>query len=334
MRLRVILILLAAALSVSCGRGKHNDTGNAPETVAKGRSVYHWKTTFGLTPEDTLFIRRHGIQKIYLRMFDVGVESVSSHDDSEVVPLGTTKFISPVPKGCSIIPTVYITLDALKAYYSHEKELADLIITRIYAMCSWNDLGNINEVQFDCDWTEGTRLSFYSFCEIAKEILAKNGCILSGTIRLHQLDEATYPFDKGVLMMYNTGSFVNPQTKNSILNYDDAYKYLSVTERIERFIKARETNCKTIEVAYPTFGWGVVFDESGQFKHLVSTPSEYFPKEGETIRIENSDYLEIEKVKNLVNSTLGPAITGNIIYHLETDNLKQYNDEQIENILR
>lgn len=333
MRLRVILILLAAALSVSCGRGKHNDTGNAPETVAKGRSVYHWKTTFGLTPEDTLFIRRHGIQKIYLRMFDVGVESADGQDNSEVVPMGTTRFIARIPKGCSYIPTVYITLKALKAYDGHEEELAELIIRRIYAMHSWNELGRYREIQYDCDWTAETKASFERLCTHSKKMLAQDGIILSGTIRIHQIEEATYPFDKGVIMMYNTGSFVNPHTRNSIIDYSDVHKYLSNEKRIETFLSARKDNCPVIEIAYPTYGWGVVFDENGKFSRLVSNPKEPSLEEGETMRIETSSYSEIMKVKSLVDSTIGRASSGNIIYHLDPENLSRYESHEIEDIL-
>ena len=81
-----------------------------------------------------MFIREHGIQKIYLRMFDVGMDTDNGRETGEIVPLGTTRFFSRIPQGCSYVPTVYITLKALKAYDHRETELADLILQRIYAM--------------------------------------------------------------------------------------------------------------------------------------------------------------------------------------------------------
>ena len=84
-------------------------------------------------------------------MFDVGMETDNGIETGEIVPLGTTKFISKIPKGCSYVPTVYITLKALKEYNMKESELADLIIRRIMAMCSWNELGDFQEIQYDCD---------------------------------------------------------------------------------------------------------------------------------------------------------------------------------------
>jgi hypothetical protein len=163
-------------------------------------------------------------------------------------------------------------------------------------------------------------------------ILSKDGIILSGTIRLHQLDEATYPFDKGVLMVYNTGSFKNPNTKNSILDYDDVYKYFSVEKRIQKFLQAREENCPVIEVAYPTFGWGVVFDENRKFDRLVSNPEAHRLEEGETIRFEMGIYSDIMKVKSLVESTIAPTRCGHILYHLDSENLNRYKSHEIEDI--
>jgi hypothetical protein len=301
----------------------------------KNRSIYHWKTTFDLTPEDTSFIRRHNIKTIYLRMFDVGMDTDNGVEAGEVVPLGTTKFNSKIPSGCSYVPTVYITLKALKVYNMKESELADLIIRRIMAMCSWNELGNFHEIQYDCDWTAETKASFERLCSYSKRMLERNHIILSGTIRLHQIEEATYPFDKGVLMIYNTGSFANPQTKNAIIDYDDVHKYLSVQGRIDRFKKARKENCPHIEMAYPTYGWGVLFDDEGRFRALVTDKEACLLSQSrkENIRIESSEYEEVVKVKQLVDNAFGEISCGNVIYHLDSNNLSKYESHEIENIL-
>ena len=332
---KFFLITAVFLLFVSC---KESRKANIKDSMLKAqeesyaRGMYHWKTTFNISDEDSTFIKEHNIKRLYVRMFDVGMERNESNDSIEVVPLGTTRFKSAIPKDCDFIPTVYITLDALKAYSNAESKLAELIVTRVKAMASWNDLGSFSELQFDCDWTAGTRKSFERLCEATRMILSKDGIVLSGTIRLHQLDEATYPFDKGVLMVYNTGSFKNPNTKNSILDYDDVYKYLSVEKRIQKFLQAREENCPVIEVAYPTFGWGVVFDGNRKFDRLVSNPEEHRLEEGETIRFEMGTYSEIMKVKGLVESTIAPTRCGHILYHLDSVNLNRYKSYEIENI--
>lgn len=334
--MRKILTLIAIGLLfLSCKESRKEAARTiAPKAPVESheRGIYHWKTTFEITEEDSTFIKEHNINRLYVRMFDVGMERNESNDSLEVVPLGTTRFKSRIPEGCTMIPTVFITQEALRAYCYREWKLAELIVTRVKAMCSWNDLGPFKEFQYDCDWTAETRRSFEKLCESTKKILKNDDISLSGTIRLHQLEEATYPFDNGVLMIYNTGSFVNPGTKNSILDYDDVSKYLSSKERIRKFLDARKNNCRRIDIAYPTFSWGVVFDDNGQFRRLVRDIEGFMPDKGEQMRVEESEYKEIYRVKHLIDSLLAPAIHGNIIYHLDSDNLKNYSREEIKQI--
>lgn len=329
----ILLIISVCLLVLSCKQNKNeNAFGPKVKVEALERGVYHWKTVFDLSSDEVDYIGRHGINRLYVRMFDVGMEMNEYNGSLEAVPLGTTIFRSKVPAGCTIVPTVFITQDALKAYAGREPMLAEQIVTRVKAMCSWNDLGKFGELQYDCDWTSGTRSSFERLCESTKQLLKEDGALLSGTIRLHQLEEAAYPFDRGVLMIYNTGSFVNPSTRNSILDYDDVSKYLSSEKRIRKFLQARATNCQQIDVAYPTFSWGVAFDSHGKFKKLIKDVDSYSPESGEQVRTERSDFGEVSKVKHLVDSLLHPAINGNIIYHLDSDNLKKYSSEEIEKI--
>ena len=175
-----VILVMACLMVLSCRQAPQRkpQTESSVQEVTShdvlSRGIYHWKTSFDLSPEDTAFIRKHNIQKIYLRMFDVGMDTDNGVETGEVVPLGTTKFITQIPKGCSYVPTVYITLKALKAYNKRESELADLIIRRIYAMRSWNELGNIFEIQYDCDWTADTKASFERLCAHTQEKLKKN----------------------------------------------------------------------------------------------------------------------------------------------------------------
>ena len=332
---KIFTIIAIGLLFISCKESKKQAAENSTPKVSVesyDRGIYHWKTTFDISAEDSTFLQEYNINRLYVRMFDVGMEINEINDSLEAVPLGTTRFKSCIPVGCSFIPTVYITQEALKAYSYRESELAELIVKRVKAMSSWNDLGAFQEMQYDCDWTETTRKGCEKLCESTQKLLNQDGIILSGTIRLHQLEEATYPFDRGVLMIYNTGSFVNPKTRNSILDYDDVSKYLSSEERIRKFLKARQTNCQKIDIAYPTFSWGVLFDDKGQFKRLVKDIDGYSPGKNEHLRTERSDYKEVSRVKSLVDSVLAPVINGNIIYHLDSNNLKNYNSEEIEHI--
>ena len=353
----IVWITLVCLLAVSCG--KKWDTFNAQDR--SHRSVYYWKTTFDISAEDSLFLHEHSINRIYLRMFDVDVEYNPSKDSQAAVPIATTKFRSARPDSIEIVPTVFITLDALRFHEDSEDKFAALIVKRVLNMCSYNDLGPISEIQFDCDWTETTKAMYDNLCTSAGKILHEQGIALSGTIRLHQVEQAEYPFDRGVLMLYNTGAIKDPETDNSIISYRDVRKYLGVESRIKKFNKARKDNCPVIDFAYPTFCWGVAFERDGSFDGIIpvldfeSLPelqkvkdgvfkvTEYchFGKDykgiwltkGQTVRAEYSDFSEVMKVKELVESALGTS-GSNIIYHLDSKNLSRYESDEIEKILR
>lgn len=349
---RIITILqtiLASILVSACINTKDN-------TIQKN-AVYYWKTTFKLGENEKSFLSKHNISKLYLRMFDVALDD-DNKNNREPVPIATIKFESAVPDSLEVVPTVFITLDALKRCEGNEAEMAGKILKRVSAICSYNDIKNVQEVQFDCDWTSSTRGIYKKLCEAAKEILHEQHKELSGTIRLHQVAEAIYPFDRGVLMLYNTGTIKDPDTGNSIISYEDINKYLGVKKRINKFKEARKNNCSIIDFAYPTFSWGVVYHEDGKFDGLIDIfefeNQEWLSKESETkyvvtdrqcyngkwywegqfIRTEYSDIKEVLKVKDLVNHTLRDDKSSNIIYHLDSKNLFKYSDNEIENILR
>ena len=353
-KIQSILIFAALAiLAASCAGGQD---ASVPEP--SGNGVYYWKTTFRLNDTEREFLNKNEIKRLYLRMFDVGIEENTYPRDAQALPIATVKFESAVPDSIEVVPTVFITLDALKSCEGKEEELAAKIVKRANAICSYNNVGEVKEVQFDCDWTESTRGIYERLCNAARSILHQTGAQLSGTIRLHQVEEATYPFDRGVLMLYNTGAIKDPQTGNSIISYSDVAKYLGVQSRIERFNNARNGNCPIIDFAYPTFCWGVAYREDGRFdgivkalefdkldwltresstRYVVTEPGFYenaWYSSGTYIRPEYSDISEILKVKDLVDKTIRSKSSSNIIYHLDGKNLSKYTDNEIEKILR
>ncbi len=359
-------LLLLVPLLFSCGSPKGESATEATQenAPAEHRAVYFWKTTFDLTETEKEFLSTHKIDKLYLHLFDVALEKNWDTDSESIVPIATTRFVSAPPQGIEIVPVVYITLEVLEQYASHingyyfeEQFLPELIITRVLNMCSYHNLGAIHEVQFDCDWNSSTRYGYNWFCDAAREILHRKGILLSGTIRLHQIEEAVYPFDKGVLMLYNTGSLMDWNTINSILSYGDVEKYLGVEKRMENFLSARKDNCSEISLAYPLFSWSVVYNKKGQLCGLLRTTdfsneknvvkqeaNRYLVNENVTIenhnlpkrtniRVEHSEIDEILLVKKLVESKLGPLIKSNILYHLDTKTISNYSDDEIEKIL-
>ena len=86
-----------------------------------------------------------------------------------------------------------------------------------------------------------------------------------------------------------------------------------------------------LDYAYPTFGWGVKFVD-GEFVSIVSE-DEKASEEDEYIRYERPTSEDILAVKALVEEHLGKPSMGNILYHLDMDQLKHYTHGEVDKIL-
>lgn len=344
---KIIPLFFLFALAVAC---QQTPEAKSPEQLASPKSIYYWKTQFELNDYELDFLKKHDISRIYVRMFDVVENNEFAGDTLALIPNATIRFISAVPEGIEIVPTVYITYDAIMRMGTlEEKELgsyANRILTRIDAMVSYNNLPAIKEVQFDCDWTNTYTWTYSRLCKHVKDILNKRGMQFSITLRLHQMaDSILPPADRGVLMLYNTGAFKNPDTVNSILTYNDAEPYI------------RKHNVPfPVDYAYPTYEWNLLY-RNGEFKQIIRdidlndcslfVASDYNKyvvqkdtaigksslKVGDVIRHETSDFNEIEKVKSDLSRHHDMKDSRQIIYHLDSTNLSKYTDDEIEYIL-
>ncbi len=311
---RIIFLLLL--LLTSCGGNNQQKKSQEVHT----NSIYHWKTLFAPDSAELSFLRSHQIGRIYIRMFDVAIEQNYETGKRDVFPIATTRFNSKIPAGIEVVPTVYITNDALIAMKSREAVFAELIVERLLAISSYNECGTIREIQFDCDWTKTTRISYMELCKLAANTLHTKNIALSCTIRLHQLSESAPPVDRGVLMLYNTGTLKDPKTKNSILDIKDVKPYL----------KGRHYEIP-LDYAYPTFGWGVKF-QNGNFTAIVTNPDDVQLGGDETLRHERPGIEEILAVKSLVEKNLGKPYRSTIIYHLDNRQLNNYIGNEISKI--
>ena len=312
---RILMALVAIAALPGCGKRVERSGNFAPVN-----SIYHWKTVFDLDSAEMAFLQKHDIGRIYVRMFDVAPEYDFLNSTTDVVPIATTKFVSPIPDGVEIVPVTYITIEALRAMADREEEIAALIVERMLAMCSYNKCGKINELQLDCDWTRTTKESYERVCGVVKELLNAKGIALSITVRLHQLRETPPPADSGVLMLYNTGALKRPETANSILAYDD----------VEPYVKPVEYPLP-LDYVYPIFGWGVKF-AGDRFVSIVSYESNEM-SDNEHIRYERPQIYTILEVKELVEKNIGKPARGNMLYHLDYSQFKNYSDDEISQIL-
>lgn len=309
-----------------------------------------------LTDADTTFLRKHNIDRIYLRMFDVSENRESSCIDDRAVPNASVR-IDEYPEyyllkeelsDIEIVPTVYVTLDALRRMEGYEGRLAENIVTRVNNMRQYNVLPNVCELQLDCDWTQSTEDSFFALCDSVKSAISKLDLPwkLSSTIRLHQLRGETPPVDRGVLMIYNTGSFDDPDTMNSIISYED----------VEPYLKRLSSYPLHLDIAYPTYSWQLLFHRR-QFMGLlndvnVADTTQFRVKEknlyeaikdvpynnrlihsGDLIRCETSEMSEILKIKNMIEQILQGKPHSNILYHFDLTNLSKYSSNEIDSLL-
>ena len=314
--------------------------------------IYYWKTRFCLDDYELDFLKRYEISRIYVKMFDVALQNDSQDDTLSVIPIATTRFESPIPEGIEIVPTVYITYEALSHLRGKDREYiesyAKRILTRVDAMISYNEIQNVREVQFDCDWTSNTSYAYRCICDYVKRNLNKSGRQFSITLRLCQMGLENYRFpsaDRGVLMLYNTGSFKNPNSTNSILSYSDA----------EPYIRRHEAPFP-VDYVYPTYSWSLLF-RNNEFKRIVRDidlrDSSLFQKsdynrfvvqkdtlignlqlrKGDIVRHETSEYKEIERVKSDLSRRHDMKNSRQIIYHLDSANLSNYSDHEIKYML-
>lgn len=322
---KLLCLMLLPALLAGC---RKHEAAKADEEAPScsdmyydtDNAVYHWKTTFSPDSFDLYFLSRHNVRTIYMRMFDIATETDPLTGYSQVVPIATTRFLKPVPEHTNVIPTTYITTNALREMRGKEEEFARLIVERLTAMHAYNSCGLLREIQFDCDWTPITRASYATLCRHARELLDQKEVRLSITLRLHQLDEEAPPADRAVLMLYNTGNLKEKDTSNSILDVDDVTPYLKQCGKY----------ALPLSYAYPLFGWGVMFRD-GKFVSIVAEDSAGTSAD-EHIRTERATAKEIMEVKSLVEKHLGKAQGRTVLYHLDQSQLKHYTDEEVQSI--
>ena len=333
--------LLFAASCGTTSQSSEESVLRADAVRASTNAIYHWKTTFEPDNSELDFLGRHDVGRIYLRMFDVATEQNYETGALDIVPIATTRFLCEIPDSTEIVPTVYITLDALRAMNGREAVFAELITERLLAMANYNGCGLIGEIQFDCDWTTTTRRSYAALCRAAKNRLEPLHIALSVTVRLHQLSEEAPPADRGVLMLYNTGAIKDSSTYNSILDPKDCIPYLT-----------KQRYGIPLDFAYPVFGWGVWF-RNGKFQAIlrmtdfennrlyrreakgiyrVKHPHTADGKQlvvGDEIRMERPSAVEVLQVKALVERALGTPYRNNILYHFDNNQLSYYTDHEI-----
>ncbi len=309
---------IAATLLVVCSCGQGN-------RQPSHRGIYHWKTTYAPTGWEKQWMADHHVDRLYIKLFDVDAGPKAGWDDWKMVPVATTQFREPLPAEMDVVPVVYITVDAIRQLgdLQWNRELRDmyasLIVKRIDDMMQDHWSGTLREVQIDCDWTDQTEQTYFALVKAIRDNLHQRGITLSGTVRLHQLaEQQDIPFDRSLLMCYNTGNLHSRETRNSILDFDDVRPYL------------RQYKANTLpgtDVAFPVFGWGVEYRKDGTFRRLIH--SSHMPESSnDSVRVEWGQQKDICETQSAL--PLLDADHTTILYHLDSLNLSHYSHEDIE----
>lgn len=259
-------------------------------------SVYYWRTEWRLDSLESDFLSKYNINKVYCRYFDVVMD-----ENNEPRPNATIVFTEAVPQGLELIPAVYITEDCM--HQPHEG-MAERVVKRIVQMNETNDIFGVKEIQIDCDYTLRSRQVYYDFLDRVRQEAARHQLRLSTTIRLHQLSMDAPPVDYGVLMIYNTGDPQKFMERNPILSLEDVQPYLHYIDDYPLPLAA----------AYPVYQW--VRTIGGV--HVIH-------------EVDADEILQVKKAVETESDDLRHTI---LLYHLDSDNIKRYENKTFDAIYR
>lgn len=320
-------------------------------------AVYFWKTTFDPDSAEIKFIKEHAVKRVYMRMFDIVANRGAAPPEERVVPNATLRFPAIEDESfwqthqsladAAYVPTVYITVDALREMDGAVAQWAGKIVERVSNMVSYNFIPNVEGLQLDCDWTGSTEEIFFELCEAVKRELQNHdkSLKLSSTIRLHQLSQPVPPVDFGVLMVYNTGNFTDPDAHNSILDPCDVEPYLGDLSGYRL----------PLDVAYPLYTWQLLFHDrkfAGLLRGVEMTDTTEFLRTGENthralrdvvegrtiirkgdvVRTEKSDYKSISDIKKIIDRRIASPNYSTTLYHLDSKTFSNLSHDEIDSI--
>lgn len=379
----VRICFLAAALCLLLGC---SDNGRAPDHGAP-RGFYYWKTEAGGFDWDDSTYQALDVDRLYVRLFDVGWSEADGAPvpvaplDYWDQPLTDTLDVVPV---VFITNETFAHLDTagaiVLAQQVHRKVMAQLKAAsdrqfdnlvwetmedgyynstpyrqkskrfdELHVRDSLHDarLQRLREVQFDCDWTAGTRAHYFAFLRESKRLFA--GQRVSSTIRLYQykypVKAGVPPVDRGMLMCYNAGNIKDPETVNSIFD----------RREIMRYLEDQHVYPLALDYALPVFEWAVLYRD-GKFQAILSTAllqDEYgykryltivsdqhatvsedftygytsqsiFVRRGDEIRFEHPAMNDVAAVAAWLHDHKHTADAALTFYHLNDHDLKKY----------
>jgi len=310
-------------------------------------SFYFWRTIFNMQEEEQADLRKQGVTRLYVRLFDVAYEPVAK----AAVPEGDIRFETLVDTGLHVVPMVYITNEALlQTSDSLMEQLSIRIASRIRQSMGAVKGQIPEEIQTDCDWTESTRIRYFRLLTFLRQSFGPS-ITLSATIRLHQVKYADRtgvpPVDRGMLMFYNMGKLELEQGPNSIYDKQTASAYLV---NFSSYPLA-------LDVALPVFSWAVVFRDGkvAALVHQVEAGDMNIPglealdkthyrvtasvklknielQAGETIRLEDPGTTGCLEAASQISPFLKAKKFSVALFHLKKNKYNDYEKQDFEKV--
>ena len=208
-------------------------------------AFYYWQTTFQVSPTETHLLKQAGVNKLYIRFFDVDWD----YQTRQPMPKAVLQFRMPTMVA-NVVPVVFITNRTLRlSNPTTVPTLAKKIAQKIRQMADMAGIRPV-EIQLDCDWTGTTRERYFALLRTLKKEV---DIPVSATIRLHQVKYVTQtgipPVDRGMLMFYNMADWKQVDTRNSIYDLNVAQRYTSYLDKYPL----------PLDVVMPLFRWTVVY---------------------------------------------------------------------------
>ena len=232
------------------------------------RAYYFWRMS---TPTDAerKFLKEHQIEKLYVHLLDVDWSPAQgpvpvTENELELTHNAFQQYNS-FPK--QLVPVIFITNKTFERIDSFD---IPLLARRLVRRClpAYDALdkdyeqrhyitsykGTIKpvEIQFDCDWTPGTKNKYFSFLREVKSLLP-DSILLSATVRLHQYKypdkTGVPPVDRGMLMVYNISDPKQYTQPNSIFDKSKAAAYFTSDKKYPL----------PLDVVLPAWSWSIVY---------------------------------------------------------------------------
>jgi len=313
-------------------------------------TFYFWRTDYQNKKAETNRLHQFKSKSLYVRIMDVDFNP----DLQQAVPVSPIKFSDPLPKNIDIIPVVYLVNNVFNQIDSQQVIiLANRVAKFVEAKVKQAGKSYFTELQIDCDWTKTTKNQYFDFLKILQANPLLKNKTLSVTLRLHQVKNVVSsgipPVKKAMLMCYNMGNLRKYGEQNSILNQHELDVYLK---------DYLESYPLKLDVALPIFEWAVVFrkqkyagiskrinkailldkklfkqqENSNLYQLLFDYPKAGL-KQGDVIRWEETSTESLLATSNFLSRYLKPEERNLVFYHLDTDLLKHFTNEDFQKVI-